>query len=30
MSNTDTQQFTIGEPKDYLGGHIAIGIVTLL
>merc|ERR1712051_14273 len=24
------QQFTIGEPKDYLGGHVAIGMVTLL
>ena len=30
MSNPETQQFTIGEPKDYLGGHVAIGIVTLL
>ena len=33
MSNSapaDDQQFKIGEPKDYLGGHVAIGMVTLL
>lgn len=26
----DTGSFTVGPPKDYIGGHIALGIVTLL
>lgn len=30
MSDPSQQTFTIGEPKDYLGGHVAIGLVTLL
>ena len=29
MSDTG-ENFTIGAPKDYLGGHVAIGMITLL
>ena len=28
--SADNGMFTIGQPNEYIGGHIAIGVVTFL